>query len=65
MAYIYRDAGPYRGWERHILGGIDIVPVPGDHATIVLGRNAEVIGRSLGAAIARAQSPAGEMRVAG
>jgi acyl transferase domain-containing protein/thioesterase domain-containing protein/acyl carrier protein len=65
VAYIYRDAGPCRGWERHILGGIDVVPVPGDHATVVLGRSAEVIGRSLSAAIARIRSPAGEMRVAG
>jgi phthiocerol/phenolphthiocerol synthesis type-I polyketide synthase E len=57
VAYIYRDAGPYYGWERHVLGGIEVVPVPGDHATVVLGRSAEVLVRSLGAAIARTQEP--------
>ena len=65
VAYIYRDAGPCRGWDRDVLGGIDVVPVPGDHATIVLGRNAEVLARSLDAAIGRAQSPASQLRVAG
>jgi hypothetical protein len=52
---VCRDAGPWYGWERHILGGITVVPVPGDHSTVVLGSNAEVLVRSLGAAIAEAR----------
>jgi len=58
VAYIYRDAGPNYGWEGHVRAGIEVVPVPGDHATVVLGQNAEVLARSLGAAIARASAPA-------
>ncbi len=65
VAYIFRDAGPHRGWDRDVLGGIDVVPVPGDHSTIVLGRNAEVLARGLSAAIERAQAPASQLRVAG
>jgi thioesterase domain-containing protein len=56
VAYVFRDAGPNRGWDRTILGGIDVIPIPGDHATIVLGRNAAVLARALGEAIERARS---------
>ena len=65
VAYIFRDAGANRGWDRDVLGGIEVVPVPGDHATIVLGRSAEVVARSLSSAIARARSSGPELRVAG
>jgi hypothetical protein len=55
IAYIYRDAGPFYGWERDVLGGVEIVAVPGNHATLLLGQNAEILVRSLNEAIARAQ----------
>jgi thioesterase domain-containing protein len=53
LAYIYRDAGPSYGWERHVLGGVDVVEVPGDHATFVLGSNAIEVARALSEAIAK------------
>jgi thioesterase domain-containing protein/NAD(P)-dependent dehydrogenase (short-subunit alcohol dehydrogenase family) len=53
LAYVFRDAGPAYGWHRHVLGGVDVVRVPGDHSTIVLGDNAAVIGRELRAALDR------------
>jgi acyl transferase domain-containing protein/thioesterase domain-containing protein len=51
VEYIYRDAGPYYGWDQHVLGGIEVVPASGDHATIVVGENAGTIARSLTRAI--------------
>jgi thioesterase domain-containing protein len=45
--------GPAYGWDREILGGVEIMTVPGDHATLVLGSNAECLVRFLSAAIAR------------
>jgi thioesterase domain-containing protein/aryl carrier-like protein len=62
IAYIYRDAGPCYGWERDVLGGVEIVAVPGNHATLLLGQNAELLVRSLNAAIARAQHAEGPQR---
>jgi thioesterase domain-containing protein len=62
LAYIYRDAGPYYGWDRHVLGGMEVVPVAGNHSTIVLGRNGDVLARSLSAAIARARQPLDAIR---
>jgi thioesterase domain-containing protein len=53
LAYVFRDAGPAYGWNRHVLGGVDVVRVAGDHSTIVLGDNAAVIGRELRAALDR------------
>jgi thioesterase domain-containing protein/NAD(P)-dependent dehydrogenase (short-subunit alcohol dehydrogenase family) len=55
LSYIYRDAGPAYGWDKQVLGGVEIVRVPGDHATVVLGKNAEILVRSLTMAIERAQ----------
>jgi thioesterase domain-containing protein len=49
--------GPTYGWDRHILGGIEIVTVPGNHNTVVLGPNAELVVRWLNAAIDRASPP--------
>jgi thioesterase domain-containing protein/aryl carrier-like protein len=53
VAYIYRDGGPCYGWDRHVLGGVDVVPVAGDHSTLLLGGNATVVARVLREAIAR------------
>jgi thioesterase domain-containing protein len=54
IPYIYRAAGPAYGWDLDVLGGVEIVAMPGDHRTLLLGRNAEPLGRALDAAIARA-----------
>jgi thioesterase domain-containing protein len=62
IGYIYRDAGPSYGWDRHVLGGVEIVAVPGNHATLLLGQNAEILVRSLSAAIAEAQHAEAQRR---
>jgi acyl transferase domain-containing protein/thioesterase domain-containing protein len=62
-AYVHRDGGPFYGWERHILGGVEVVEVPGDHATFVLGANAGVVARALSEAIAKVR-PAAQSTVA-
>jgi acyl transferase domain-containing protein/thioesterase domain-containing protein/acyl carrier protein len=49
--YYYRAGGPTYGWDKTILGGIEIIPVPGDHHSILLGANAARIARRLGQAI--------------
>jgi amino acid adenylation domain-containing protein len=56
----YRHVGPRYGWEEHVLGGVDLEFVPGDHNTLVLDANAVAFVRSLNAAIQRAtdKSPA-------
>jgi acyl transferase domain-containing protein/thioesterase domain-containing protein len=67
IGYIYQDAGPSYGWDQHVLGGVEIVAVPGNHATLLLGQNAEVLVRSLNTAIAQAQqaeAPRRDVRVA-
>jgi thioesterase domain-containing protein len=53
VAYIYRDGGHCYGWDRHVLGGVDVVPISGDHSTVVLGANAVVVARALSQAMAR------------
>jgi thioesterase domain-containing protein len=62
LPFLYEAAGPAYGWGEYVLGGIDIVILPGDHHTILLGRNAEPLGRELDAAIATA---AGDPRAQG
>lgn len=44
---IHEDAGPAYGWDREIVGGVTIVPVAGNHDTLLLGANAQRIARSL------------------
>jgi thioesterase domain-containing protein len=55
VPYAYRAAGSAYGWDRVILGGVEAVPVPGSHHTLLLGKNAGPLVRSLSEAIARAQ----------
>ncbi len=52
--YVFNHAGLRHGWEEHVLGGVDVEIVPGDHDSLVLGRNAEIFMRLLIAAIERA-----------
>jgi acyl transferase domain-containing protein/thioesterase domain-containing protein len=56
--YFFQAGGPAYGWERDIVGGIEIVTVPGDHNTLMVGGNAARLARALGAAIDRALAPA-------
>jgi thioesterase domain-containing protein/acyl carrier protein len=46
--------GPTYGWDRYVLGGIETTTVPGDHNTVVLGPNAELVAGWLSTAIGRA-----------
>jgi thioesterase domain-containing protein len=55
--YFFQSAGPMYGWDREILGGVDLVMVPGTHDNLLLGANAQLVVRSLSEAIARATSP--------
>jgi acyl transferase domain-containing protein/thioesterase domain-containing protein/acyl carrier protein len=49
----FRGGGPTYGWNRHVLGGVNVVTVPGDHSSLLLGTNAELLVRSLSEAIDR------------
>jgi thioesterase domain-containing protein len=54
IAYIYKEAGPTYGWDRDVLGGVEIVAMAGDHHSVLLGKNAGPLGSALDAAIAGA-----------
>jgi thioesterase domain-containing protein len=54
IAYIYKEAGPTYGWDRDVLGGVEIVAMTGDHHSLLLGKNAGPLGSALDAAIASA-----------
>lgn len=45
--YYYQAGGPHYGWDDTIRGGLEVVPIPGDHDSIVVGTNAERIARRL------------------
>ena len=49
--YYYRAGGPTYGWDKTVLGGIEIIPIPGDHTSIMLGANAARIAQRLAQAI--------------
>lgn len=49
--YYYRAGGPTYGWGETIRGGIEIVPIPGNHDSIMVGANAARIARRLRLAI--------------
>jgi thioesterase domain-containing protein/aryl carrier-like protein len=55
--HIYGESGPSYGWDRHILGGVEIVAGSGDHTTILLGENARALVRALDAAIGDSRAP--------
>lgn len=56
--YFYRFGGPVYGWERDITGGIEIVSIPGNHHTMMVGTNALALAQALWRAIERAHAPA-------
>ena len=49
--YYYQAGGPAYGWDKTVLGGIEIIPIPGDHDSIMVGANAARIAQRLGQAI--------------
>jgi acyl transferase domain-containing protein/thioesterase domain-containing protein len=51
VGYFFGAGGPFYGWENSFLGGIEIVTVPGDHRSLVLGDGAVRIAERLGRAI--------------
>jgi thioesterase domain-containing protein len=55
VPYTLRSAGPAYGWDQVILGGVEIVRVPGSHHSLLLGMNADLFARSLSDAVERAQ----------
>lgn len=52
---VFQDVSPANGWERHVLGGVETVVVPGAHLTVLIGANAQALAPLLRAAIERAQ----------
>jgi thioesterase domain-containing protein/NAD(P)-dependent dehydrogenase (short-subunit alcohol dehydrogenase family)/acyl carrier protein len=53
LDYFFEGGGATYGWDRDVRGGVDVVTVPGDHSTLLLGPNADVVVRSLSDAIDR------------
>jgi acetoacetyl-CoA synthetase len=51
--YFFRDSDTRYGWDQHVEGGVDVVVVPGDHHTLVLGANAQILAKALDVAIQR------------
>jgi thioesterase domain-containing protein len=49
--YYHRAGGPAYGWDATITGGLEVVKVPGDHDSIMIGANATRIARRLAEAI--------------
>jgi acyl transferase domain-containing protein/thioesterase domain-containing protein len=54
----YDDVLPGYGWER-VIESVEIVRVPGSHASLLLGPNAAVLGKALGRAIDAARPGVG------
>jgi thioesterase domain-containing protein len=57
------SGGETYGWDQHILDGVEVVTVPGDHTSLLLGTNAELLVSSLSAAIDRASQPRFDLAV--
>jgi acyl transferase domain-containing protein/thioesterase domain-containing protein len=53
LVHYLEDHGPAYGWDRDVLGGVDVTMIPGDHATLLLGANAEILVTALGKEIDR------------
>jgi thioesterase domain-containing protein/acyl carrier protein len=51
--YYHRAGGPTYGWDTTITGGVEIVAIPGDHHSIMIGANASRIAQRIGEAIAQ------------
>jgi acyl transferase domain-containing protein len=53
--FMFAHGGPNYGWDAFIQAGVDVVEVPGNHQTILLGANADQLVKSLGQAIETVQ----------
>jgi thioesterase domain-containing protein len=51
----FEDLTPGNGWEPYLEGGVEIVPIPGAHLTLLLGANGQALGPLLLASIQQAQ----------
>jgi hypothetical protein len=54
VPFVFSGGGPYYGWDSVVLGGVQTVMIPGNHATLLLGANAKVLMGPLNAALDRA-----------
>ena len=54
VPFVFSGGGPYYGWDRVVLGGVQTVMIPGNHDTLLLGANAKVLMGPLNAALDRA-----------
>jgi thioesterase domain-containing protein len=57
LDYFFKGGGPTYGWDRDVLGGVEVITIPGNHSTLLVGANAELLVRSLSAAIDHASGP--------
>jgi thioesterase domain-containing protein/acyl carrier protein len=53
LVHYLEDRGPSYGWDRDVLGGVDVIKIPGNHSTLLLGANAEMLVTSLSREIDR------------
>ncbi len=53
-SYVFDGLGPLHGWERDVLGGVDVRMVPGDHYSLMQGRNAHAFTHVLNEFIEKA-----------
>jgi thioesterase domain-containing protein/NAD(P)-dependent dehydrogenase (short-subunit alcohol dehydrogenase family)/acyl carrier protein len=58
LDHCFEGGGPTYGWDRDVLGGVEVITIPGNHSTVLVGANAELLVRSLSAAIDRASCSA-------
>jgi acyl transferase domain-containing protein/thioesterase domain-containing protein/acyl carrier protein len=54
VPFVFSGGGPYYGWENIVLGGLEMVMIPGNHDTLLLGANAKVLMGPLNTALDQA-----------
>jgi len=53
LVHYLEDRGPSYGWDSDVRGGVEVLRIPGNHSTLMLGANAEMLVTTLSAAIDR------------
>jgi len=53
--FYHRTGGPTYGWDQTITNALEVVPIPGDHRSILTGANAMRIARRLAQEIEQAR----------
>lgn len=43
VTFLRQAGGPTYTWDKYVLGGVDVVSVPGEHATVVLGLGGRIV----------------------